>query len=101
MASSHGQKNSNQSQKHKDLNLSDKEFKITVLRKLNGLQEDTMNSGKQYLNKISLTKEILKNKPNRNTGTEEYNEFSKKSNNINIRIDQAKKESVSKKAGIL
>lgn len=39
-----------------------------------------MNSGKQYLNKISLTKEILKNKPNRNTGAEEYNEFNKKYN---------------------
>lgn len=95
MASIHGQKNSNQSKRHKDLNLSDNEFKITVLRKLNRLQENPMNSGKQYLNKISLTKYILKNKPTRNTGTEEYNEFNKKCNSINIRMDQAKKESVS------
>lgn len=53
-----------------------------------------MSSGKQY-EQNKFNKRNFKKQTQQNTKAEKYNEFNKKCNSINIRMDQAKKESVS------
>lgn len=66
---------------HKDMKISDlldKEFKVIILKKLSELQEakkdNSAKSGKQYMNKMNLTKRNHKKELNRDSGAEKYNE---------------------------
>ena len=61
-------------------NLTDREFKIAVMKKLNELQENSERQFKELRNKIDEQKEYfiketdtLKKEPKRNSGTEELN----------------------------